>query len=356
MDFSLFFFDGEGSIPKPNQYRLLLESAQYADRNGFVAVWTPERHFHAFGGLYPNPALTSAALAPVTERIKLRAGSLVAPLHHPVRIAEDWSVIDNLSHGRAEIAFASGWTMDEFVLSRRPHASRRELLWETLATASKLWEGQEVEFLDATGKAVSVKTLPRPIQPQLPFWITAQSEDTFIKAAEAGANVLTSLLNVSLDDLHNKVARYRQVLAEKGFDPSQRKVAVMLHTFLGENPKAVAEEIRGPFCEYLSTHYHLLDSLAKSMGLAVSLSEFSQDDIDTLLEFGYRSFINGRSLIGSPESCLPLVRQLGDAGVSEIACLVDFNPSFESAMHGLPYLKALKDACNDCAPALAPVP
>ncbi|MEO0801000.1 MAG: MupA/Atu3671 family FMN-dependent luciferase-like monooxygenase [Cyanobacteria bacterium J06642_2] len=355
MDFSLFFFDGEGSIPKPNQYRLLLESARYADRNGFAAVWTPERHFHAFGGLYPNPAITCAALAPITENVKLRAGSLVAPLQHPVRIAEDWSVIDNLSNGRAEIAFASGWTMDEFILSRRPHASRREVLWDTLDAVSKLWEGQEIEFIDASGKAVSVKTLPRPIQPQLPFWITAQSEATFVKAAEMGASVLTSLLNVTLDELRQKVARYRQVLSDRGFDPAQRKVAVMLHTFLGEDPKAVTEEIRGPFCEYLRTHYHLLDSLAKSMGLGVSLSDFSKDDIETLLQFGYSSFVNGRSLIGSPETCLPLVRQLGEAGVSEIACLIDFNPSFESAMNGLSYLTQLKTACGDRAPVASPV-
>ncbi|MEM9567638.1 MAG: MupA/Atu3671 family FMN-dependent luciferase-like monooxygenase [Cyanobacteria bacterium P01_E01_bin.34] len=350
MDFSLFFFDGEGSIPKPDQYRLLLDSARYADRHGFAAVWTPERHFHAFGGLYPNPAITSAALAPITEHIKLRAGSVVAPLHHPVRIAEDWSIIDNLSNGRAEIAFASGWTMDEFVLSRRPHASRRDVLWETLSSVSKLWEGQEVEFLDAVGKAVRVKTLPRPIQPKLPFWVTAQGEGTFIKAAEMGANVLTSLLNVTVDDLRHKVDRYQQVLADNGFDPSQRKVAVMLHTFLGDDPNAVAEEIRGPFCEYLRTHYHLLDSLAKSMGLGVNLSEFSKDDINTLLQFGYGSFINGRSLIGSPTSCMPLVQQLMDAGVSEIACLIDFNPSYDSAMKGLEHLRSLKDACQVSPP------
>ena len=49
MKFSLFFFDGDGASPRKNPYRLLLESVQFADENGFTAVWTPERHFHAFG-------------------------------------------------------------------------------------------------------------------------------------------------------------------------------------------------------------------------------------------------------------------------------------------------------------------
>ena len=61
-------------------YRLLTEAARLADAAGFHSLWTPERHFGEFGGLYPNPAVTSAALATITERIQLRAGSLISPL------------------------------------------------------------------------------------------------------------------------------------------------------------------------------------------------------------------------------------------------------------------------------------
>jgi hypothetical protein len=81
MDFSLFYWgndDGAG----PRKYELLLEGAKFADRNGFCAVWTPERHFHAFGGPYPNPSVTGAAVAAVTRNLAVRAGSCVAPLHH----------------------------------------------------------------------------------------------------------------------------------------------------------------------------------------------------------------------------------------------------------------------------------
>ena len=79
-------------------------------------MWTPERHFHPFGGLYPNPALTSAAVAAVTKRVGLRAGSVVLPLHNPLRCAEEWSVVDNLSDGRVGLSFASGWHASDFAL------------------------------------------------------------------------------------------------------------------------------------------------------------------------------------------------------------------------------------------------
>jgi alkanesulfonate monooxygenase SsuD/methylene tetrahydromethanopterin reductase-like flavin-dependent oxidoreductase (luciferase family) len=124
MEFSVYYW-GNDDLPGPAKYELLLEGAKFADANGFCAVWTPERHFHAFGGPYPNPSVTGAAAAAVTKTIGVRAGSIVAPLHHPARIAEEWAVIDNLTNGRAGLAFASGWQPDDFRAAAREHAPRQ---------------------------------------------------------------------------------------------------------------------------------------------------------------------------------------------------------------------------------------
>ncbi|MEL6555399.1 MAG: LLM class flavin-dependent oxidoreductase [Cyanobacteria bacterium J06621_11] len=353
MKFSLFYFDGDGLNIKGDPYKLLMESAKFADANGFSAVWTPERHFHAFGGLYPNPVVTSAALAMVTQNIQLRAGSVVLPLHHPVRVAEDWAVVDNLSGGRAAIAFASGWTMDEFILSRQPHGSRKSVMWRGIQSVQKLWQGESVDFEDATGRVVSTKTLPKPVQAKLPTWVTCQSMETFIEAGRLGINVLTSLLGETLEQVAPKIARYREALSKHGHDPNAYTVSMMMHTFLGADVEQVKEDIRQPFCEYLKTHYGLLENLAKGMGLDVSLSDFSDDDLDSLLLFGVEGFIKGRSLIGTPESCQPFVQQLTDAGVDEVACLIDFVQDFESVMQSLPYLAKLKQRCERESPVMA---
>lgn len=346
MDFSLFYFDGDGSIAQSNKYQLLLESAKYADQNGFTALWTPERHFHAFGGLYPNPSVTSAALAMITNRIQLRAGSVVFPLHDVIRIAEEWAMVDNLSNGRVGIAVASGWTMDDFVLARGSHANRKARMWAGVEHVQRLWRGEVVEQQDATGRVVSIKTLPKPIQPELPIWITCQSNETLIEAGKLGANVLTSLLTGTLDSMAPKIRLYRETLQQHGHDPKSRKVALMTHTFLGEQIELVKEKIRRPFCNYLKTHYDLLENLAKGMGLNISLKNFSEDDIDSLLLFGVEGFMKGRALIGTPESCRPFVEEIRRAGVDEIACLIDFVQDFDTVMAGLPYLKQLMERCK----------
>ena len=89
------------------------------------------------------------------------------------------------------------------------------------------------------------------------------------------------------------------------------------------------------------------------MGLEVSLSDFSDDDLDSLLLFGVEGFMKGRSLIGTPESCQPFILQLSDAGVDEIACLIDFVQDFGAVMGSLPYLAQLKSICGNEIPAMA---
>jgi natural product biosynthesis luciferase-like monooxygenase protein len=346
MKFSLFFFDGDGASATEGSYNLLIEGAKFADTNGLTAVWTPERHFHAFGGLYPNPAMTCAALAMVTENIQLRAGSAVLPLHHPVRLAEDWAMVDHLSKGRAAMAAASGWTMDEFILSRDPHGSRRTVMWNNINLLQRLWRGESVLFEDVNGREVEVQTLPRPLQPELPMWITCQSTESYIEAGRIGANVLTSLLGGTLEELVPRIQKYREAWKAAGHEKEAGTVSMMVHTFLGEDEEKVKDDIREPFAAYLKTHYGLLENLAKGMGLEVSLEDFSEDDLDAILTFGVEGFIKQRSLIGTPEGCAPLIEEFQQAGVDEMCCLVDFVQDDQAVLGALPYLRKLMDICE----------
>ena len=211
MDFSLFYFADSASAAVNDRYRLLTEGAKFADTHGFAAVWTPERHFHEFGGHYPNPAVTSAAIAAITQRVAIRAGSVVAPLHHPIRIAEEWSVVDNLSGGRAGISFASGWHAVDFVLQPDNYTRRRDILVDTVETVRALWRGEAARFVDGTGAEAAVRIYPPPVQPELPIWITsAGSAETFELAGKLGAGVLTHLLGQEIDDLARKISIYRE--------------------------------------------------------------------------------------------------------------------------------------------------
>ncbi|HEU0078950.1 MAG TPA: MupA/Atu3671 family FMN-dependent luciferase-like monooxygenase, partial [Longimicrobiaceae bacterium] len=349
--FSLFYFAAGDRGSGRGRYRLLLEGAKWADRNGFEAVWTPERHFHAFGGPYPNPSVTSAALATITERVRLRAGSVVLPLHDPIRVAEEWSVVDNLSDGRVEVSFASGWHADDFVLAPERYARRREAMFEGIEEVRRLWRGGTTARAGGSGATVEVGTLPRPVQPELPVWVTAAgSPDTFRQAGRIGAHLLTHLLGQSLEELAERVRAYREGRREGGHDPDAGRVALMLHTFVGDDDARVRATVRGPFREYLRTSFDLVLRLA---GSGADPSTLSPADVEAMLDAAFERFYRTSGLMGTPEACLETVRRVRGAGVDEVACLVDFGVDDDLVLASLDRLRGVMEASR-AAPAPPP--
>lgn len=341
MQFSIFFFSDDGSKTTGDKYRLLVESAKFADRNGFTAVWTPERHFQDFGGLYPNPSVLSAALSMVTERIGIRAGSVVLPLHSPIRVAEEWAVVDNLSGGRVGVSVASGWHPDDFAISPQSYQNRRELMFANVELVQKLWAGEAVRFPSAEGREAEVRILPRPLQAKLPVWVTSSgSADTWARAGRIGANVLSGLKGDPSQDLAAKVRLYREALASHGHDPRAGCVTVMLHTYLGEDADAVREKVRRPLTDYLRTFMAQGEHLDEK-DIGVRTGSITEQDKEALASFAFERFFNTGSLIGTPEKCAVMVERLRQAGVNEIACLVDFGLDAASVLEGLRYLKEL---------------
>ena len=107
----------------------------------------------------------------MTKRIQIRASSCVLPLHHPVRVAEEWAVVDNLSGGRVGVSFASGWQPNDFVIRPDAYAEAKKAMFENAEIVKKLWRGEAVDFCNPHGTMVPTATLPRPVQAELPTWI-----------------------------------------------------------------------------------------------------------------------------------------------------------------------------------------
>ncbi len=355
LDFSLFYFASEsaGAGSGRDRYRLLLEGARFADRHGFSAVWTPERHFHSFGGLYPNPAVAGAALAVATERIGIRAGSVVLPLQNPLRVAEEWSVVDNLSNGRVGVSFASGWHADDFVLAPDRYQDRRDILFRDLELVRRLWRGAKVALPNGAGRPAEVGIHPPPVQDELPFWITAGgSPETFRLAGEAGGYLLTHLLGQTVGELAEKVAVYREARRRAGHAGPGR-VSLMVHTFVGDDPARVRDTVWGPFRAYLASSVDLLANLGRSLGLDVRSQGFTPEDMEALLDHACERYFHEGALFGTPESCLENVDRFLAADVDELACLIDFGIPADEVLASLERLDELRQRGQARAEAAA---
>jgi len=339
MDFSLFYFADDSTARPGCRYDLLLEGARYADEHGFTAVWTPERHFHAFGGLYPNPSVTGAAIAAVTKRVQIRAGSVVGPLHHPLRIAEEWAVVDNLSGGRAGISFASGWHATDFALRPEAYADRKDHTLRAVDQVRRLWRGEQIDAVDGNGRPCRLGIHPPPVQAELPVWLTsAGGVETFRAAGQAGVGVLTHLLGQEPAELATKIAAYRKEMAVHG---QTGHVVLMLHAYVDEDEDRTREAVRGPLTTYLTSSLGLLLGSRR-----FDIAKLAPEDVDFLVQQAFDRYFD-QGLLGAVDKLRATVDGFADIGVDELACLIDFGLPAADVLAGLPRLNQLtvREAC-----------
>ncbi|WP_333736436.1 MupA/Atu3671 family FMN-dependent luciferase-like monooxygenase [Streptomyces sp. IBSBF 2806] len=342
-DFSLYFFGDYPETSSPQDgFELLLEAARFADARGFHAVWSPERHFHSFGGLFPNPVVLAAALARETSRIRINAGSVVLPLHDSIRVAEEWSMADNLSRGRVGIGVASGWHAGDFVFFPGRYDRRRETTYEQVEEVRRLWRGEALTRGSGDGQR-EVRLFPRPVQPAVPMYAAVVGNpESYELAARHDLGIVTNLMAQSVEQLAENIARYRKVRAEHGLDPAAGRVAVLLHTYLADDHATARAEAYEPLARYMRSSLSLFAGVADSLGHRVDPDSLGPDDLDVLLRRGYRRYCDQRALIGTPASVAPVVDAVVAAGADEIVSLVDFGLSADRLRAGLDRLDELR--------------
>ena len=332
MQISLFYFADETSDSESG-YHLLLEGARMADRLGLTAVWTPERHFTGFGGRYPNPAVTGAAVAAVTERVGIRAGSVAVPLHHIVRVAEEWAMVDQLSGGRAGLSLAPGSAASDFVLNPQAYGERKRLAIDAVDQLRSLWRGEAYQS-DAMEAGGSYTITPAPVKKRLPLWLTTAGDPaTFRAAGLAGTGVLTHLMKQTLPELREQVGLYRRTLAESGSQwPGH--VTLMVHTYVDESPSQAVELTRAPLERYLVSAMGFL----RNQGASADTVRKARLAVQPAV----KRYLGADGLIGSVPSLQPRLERFREAGVDELACLIDFGVPVEPTLEGLEHLSRLQ--------------
>ncbi|MEO1626759.1 MAG: MupA/Atu3671 family FMN-dependent luciferase-like monooxygenase, partial [Bacteroidota bacterium] len=340
IDYSLMIFSSQ-KADGADKYKLLFDTVRYADDNDFQAVWLPERHFHEFGGIFPNPSVLGASLASTTKQIHIRSGSVVLPLHDSIRVAEEWSVVDNISNGRIGLSIASGWHSNDFVFRPDNFEKRHQSMFAQIEELRNLWKGESIQRTNGVGEEISLRIFPQPIQKELPLWVTSGGNiATFQKAGAIGANVLTHMLGQDIEHLKTNIEAYKTSLRENGFDPAEAKITLMVHTYVGESLEQVKEAVREPFIAYLKSSLGLIKNMLKEF--SDDIDNISSEDLDNLLDLAFERYWQTAALFGTEESCREMADILRLIGVTEIACLIDFGLDHESIVKGLEPLNELR--------------
>ncbi|MES1971473.1 MAG: LLM class flavin-dependent oxidoreductase [Pseudomonadota bacterium] len=165
----------------PAMYRAAIDQAAWADKLGFTQVFLAEHH-GAEGGYCPSPMILAGAVLGATRHIVAHLSALVVTLHDPLRLAEDLSVLDNLSDGRIWITAGMGYRPHEFEMFDRDIAKRLAIQNEVMATLKAAWTGEPFEFRGRT-----VRVTPKPVSPGGPkIYMGGSTDKSAIRAAKNG--------------------------------------------------------------------------------------------------------------------------------------------------------------------------
>jgi alkanesulfonate monooxygenase SsuD/methylene tetrahydromethanopterin reductase-like flavin-dependent oxidoreductase (luciferase family) len=209
-------------------YDNAIEQVAWADKTGCFDWILLTEHHGADDGYCPSPIVLASAMAARTERLRILFAALILPLHDPIRLAEDLSVLDIVSHGRVDAVFAGGYRGAEFEMFGRALRERPDLMERGIDMVRKAWT---LEHFEVDGRRISVT--PKPIQPSgPPILLGGNSPAACRRAARIGDGFFPGSSDPSLKKVY--VEHCRKI----GRKPRIEFVAGPMFLHLAHDPEA----------------------------------------------------------------------------------------------------------------------
>jgi alkanesulfonate monooxygenase SsuD/methylene tetrahydromethanopterin reductase-like flavin-dependent oxidoreductase (luciferase family) len=247
-------------------YRDELDLIREAEQLGFDTVWLTEHHF-AEDGYSPAIIPIAAAIAAITERIRIGFNLLLLPLHHAVQLAEDLATVDVISNGRLDVGLGQGYAVHEFAGYGIPRPERLTRFLEGLDVLDGLWTNEVFSYEGKHYQVDSARLAPRPVQqPTPPIWIGATTDKAIRRAGRRGFDLL-GLANPRLQ------AAYEEARREAGLTLDSAKVLQLHWVHVGATDDEAWAEAGAAFHHLLTVYWHWTKAAADHEGVPFRLAE-----------------------------------------------------------------------------------
>lgn len=218
------------------EYRDVVELSRLAETLGFDSVWVSEHHGSSDGYL-PSLLPMLAGLATATERVLLGTGVILTPFHHPLRLAEDAAVVDQLSEGRLILGLGLGWREEEFRMFEVPPRERVRRTVETVEILRKAWDGNRFSHEGRMFRLDRVKITPPAFRPEgPPIYLGGFVEAAVRRAGRLGDGYIRS--RGGLEHAKEALAWAEEGAREGGKDPGGLGYAQLHNAFVWEDGDA----------------------------------------------------------------------------------------------------------------------
>jgi alkanesulfonate monooxygenase SsuD/methylene tetrahydromethanopterin reductase-like flavin-dependent oxidoreductase (luciferase family) len=226
----------------------ILDEAVYAEEVGLHSAWIGEHHFSTLGVL-SCPDLVLAHVAARTKCIRLAPAVTVLPLHHPIRVAEQWATLDLLSGGRVDFAAGRGYDRREYLPFKVSFADNQAIFEEGMDVVRRLWSsdgpishcGKHFQFDD-------VAITPKPVQCPLPAYVASFSQPSIELAGRLGCGLIVApfAATMTYGGLRQVSELYRETSDKHDREPGRLMCSYFIHfaDTKGEEDAARARQIR----------------------------------------------------------------------------------------------------------------
>lgn len=298
----------------PEQFILDIRAeALHADRIGMHSAWIGEHHFDSLG-VNSCPHLVLASLVAETKRIRMAPAVTVLPMHHPLRVAEEWATLDLLSGGRVDFAVGRGYDQKEYNPFGADYSTALERMEEGIEIIKKAWESpgkwsHKGRFYEIPEMAIT----PRPLQKKLPFYMACFSRASMEMAGRLGMDIIWApfAANLTWGSMANAVKDYRETCAKNGKTPGKAMCSYFI--WIGEG----AEEQYGR--ERQIKYFRRAVKPAIRQGEKAPPSMLYMNKLNEILDGVQEGDLGEKSiLLGSPQKIVDTLKGIEEAGIEEV--------------------------------------
>ncbi len=319
MDFGYFTLSDnhyDNNSRSPNQLIAdILDEAVYADVVELHSAWIGEHHFSSLGVL-SCPDLVLSHVAARTRRIRLAPAVTVLPLHHPIRVAEQWATLDLLSGGRVDFAAGRGYDRREYLPFKVSFEENQAIFNEGMEVVRKLWAAEDrISFHGKYYQFENVAITPKPLQKPIPAYVASFSKPSIELAAKLGCGLIVAPFAAAMTfgGLAEVAQLYHQACAAQGTRPARLMCSYFIHfaDTTEQETAARARQIR----YYKECAIPALPSDPKTVPPSY---RYFLDMVDRLGKVRPEDLTENSVLIGSSARITEILKKVEAAGIDEV--------------------------------------